>query len=172
MGNVTPVVSEDGSTVWYPNPMAMALLVSLPLCAILGMLIALPYFLHVFRPIAVVYIGIPVTLIGFLIFLYLVSRGLILGSEIGEDYVLLKYLFKRRRIGTKEVSRVTIDPPVYSDSLNYTWWGEKDSRCWIEFRDGEKLLATFMPNGVKLRMARVLDPENFPSPSESHLKVE
>jgi hypothetical protein len=60
------------------------------------------------------------------------------------------------------VKRITIDPPVYSDSLEQRYWGEIDSICWIELKDGSKVRVVLIPNGLKLRIARVLDPKNYP----------
>jgi hypothetical protein len=112
-------------------------------------------------------------LLGFtLIFILVLSTVLIFGVEIGQDSVVLRYMFSRKRMEKDHVSRVEIDPPVHSDSLEYRYFGEKDSGCWIHLRNGAKLGFVGIPNGVKLRIARVLDPENFPPSTRSPSKVE
>ncbi|MFQ6107888.1 MAG: hypothetical protein ACE5QF_09965 [Thermoplasmata archaeon] len=162
MREVKPRAMPDGS-VYYPNPPAKVLLALTPLCPIFGALIGIPYFLRVFTPVALIIIGIPLTVIVHVVFLLLLSTRLVLDSKIGQDYVELRYMFKRKRIHAEEVLGVEISPPVYSDSLEYRYWGEVDSVCTIKLRNQKRILLSLIPNGVKLRMARVLDPENFPS---------
>ena len=161
MGEVKPRAMPDGS-VYYPNPFARVAIVVVLLSAFLVGLLGLPWFLVYYQPSAIPVCLIP-SLLGFsLVFILVLSTVLIFGVEIGPDRVVLRYMFRRKRIEKDHVSRMEIDPPVYSDSLEYRYFGEKDSGCWIHFRDGTKLGFVGIPNGVKLRIARVLDPENYP----------
>lgn len=161
MREVKPRVMPDGS-VYYPNPPAWVLLALLPLSGLAGILIALPYAMHVFTPFGVVCIGSTVYVVGLLIILYLTSLRLVTGVEVGHDHVVLKHMFKKRRLTAEDVKKIILNPPVLSDSLKYRYWGELDSVITIEFESGEKLVTSLFPNGVKLRMARVLDPETYP----------
>lgn len=155
----------DGS-VYYKNPIARVAIVIVLLSVFLAGSLGLPWFLVYYRPVAILVCLIPFLLVFSLIFILVLSTVLIFGVEIGQNHVVLRYMFRKTRIETDHVSRVEIDPPVYSDSLEYRYFGERDSGCWIHFGNGTKLGFVGIPNGVKLRIARVLDPENYPSTTQ------
>ncbi len=163
MGRVVPKMSGSGEVMWYANPPAKVFLVVLPIAVVLGSLIGLPYFLHVYGPDALICLGVPVIVTTWLFLLLVNSRFLILTVGIGRSYVILKYLFRTRRVDANSVEEISLKPSIESDSLEYRYWGVPDSVCRIKLTNGSIVQVSLMPNGVKLRMARVLDPENFPS---------
>jgi hypothetical protein len=161
MREVKPREMPNGS-VQYPNPPARVLLMLFPLAIIIGSAVGIPLFLRVYEPIAILYCGLPLTLLVSGAMFYQVFRKVAHGITIGRDYVIMDFTFKKRRLTVSEVRSITLDPAVLSDSLTYRYWGELDSIMTIEFKSGEKLVMSLIPNGVKLRMARVLDPEQYP----------
>lgn len=81
--------------------------------------------------------------------------------EIGPDMVILRAPVWRRRIRAGDVDRVELNPPVNVLSLNWAWW-ERDSQCVIHRKTKFAINASFMPDGLKRRIAQTLDPANWP----------
>ncbi len=161
-----------GGSVYYPNPPAKGLLFVIPLAILLGVLIMLPLFLGIYGN-HFAYVCLPAVYILLCVLTFaLLSNWLITSIIIGQDYVLLRYPLRRKKITPSDVSCVKLDPHTESDSLQWQWIGYRISKCRIDFENGETLPIAYMPNGLMLRIARVLDPENFPPPTRSPSKVE
>jgi hypothetical protein len=159
---------SSGDIAWIRNPPGVLLVLLLPVGILAGTLIALPGFLEFFP--------LPVALIP-------VVAGIALGAAalrtwvflevgLGEDTVILKGILRKEVLCPLKVAQVTLDPPVTSDDLSVDWWGKKrgelDSLCTIRTREGREIRLVAMPNGLKLRIARILDPEHFPTPSDTY----
>lgn len=81
--------------------------------------------------------------------------------EIDSGEVVLRAPFWRWRIRASEVEWVELNPPINTLSLGWSWW-ERDSQCIIYRRARFKINASFMPDGLKRRIAQTLDPARWP----------
>ncbi len=161
MGEVKPRPSGDGSTTIYPNPYAKTTVVVLLCGGLLSGLYVGWQFLTVYNPLDVVSLLVPAISVWIVFMLLADLNSFIPWVGIGKTYVMVRLLHKLKRIERRDVLRIVLDPPIESDSLEYRYW-TRPSLCTIHFADGKRFEIMHVPDGIKLRVARVLDPENFP----------
>ena len=102
------------------------------------------------------------SLLGFSLALAALGASLLLKVGFTADTIVLRRPFTGRRIHRKEVSHVVLDPPVEDVARGHEWFG-KTGRMWVYLkRDGKPVELHTLMVGLKLRVARVLDPKHFP----------
>jgi|SRR3990172_209711 len=82
--------------------------------------------------------------------------------ELGEAEVRIFGPLRRRTLRRGDTQRVTVEPPVTTPKLDISFWGEVDSKCTVYLRDGQGILLAMMSNGLKFRIAGILDPTGHP----------
>lgn len=121
-------------------------------------------FLLVF-PASTLWRGAPIIIFMFLAMVLppLFVRHLYVTVGIGRDEVILKRLLGRMTLRRDEVERIVLSRKILSDDTKHVdWWGFTP-RMTVKLRDGREKNLTMIQDGIKLRMARVLDPENHPT---------
>ena len=139
----------------------MRILVVYVLILALAILVA---FLLVF-PASTLWRGAPIIVFMFLAMVLppFFVRHLFVTVGIGRDEVILKRLLGRMTLRRDEVERIVLSRKILSDDTKHVdWWGFTP-RMTVKLRDGREKNLTMIQDGIKLRMARVLDPENHPT---------
>jgi len=148
----------------YRNPpvplvLGVFVLVEIPVAFFGAVLFGVPYYFGWFATVA---------LIAFLLILVLVllSFFLFASIEIEPGRVVFHALFWRYSVLASEVARIELDPPVTTLSMEMPAWG-RTSKLVIHRSGRHSLDASFMPDGLKLRIAHALAPGTFSLPDRT-----
>ncbi len=86
---------------------------------------------------------------------------LVVRVGVSNGCVVLRKLFSSKTVLREEVARVEVDPPV-SDVDAGISWSERTGFIRVSFLDGRPpIYDTNVTPGLKLRIARALDPNRF-----------
>ena len=147
---------------WFPNKPIRVFMIVMVLAMVLGYLVAV-----ILYPILLTFPlwFLPVVVLSVLVLVYVtLIRHLYVTVGIGRDRVVLKKLLSRVTIARDEVEKVILSRPILSDDTKHVdWWGEPTPKMTVILRDGSQVDLSAIQDGIKLRIARVLDPENHPS---------
>lgn len=89
--------------------------------------------------------------------------------KIKPGTVILRSPIWRTTIRSTEVTWVKLDPPLNSLRMDWSWW-KRDSQCVIYRRTKHQMNVSFMPDGLKRRIAQTLDPAHWPPLPEPQQK--
>ena len=84
--------------------------------------------------------------------------------EVAPGHVVVGYLHKKVRIDREDVRMVRMGFPPGVSLRDPKWLKSSGGSFSIEIRGGRRIVLTYIPNEVKLRMTRVLDPDRYPMP--------
>ena len=91
------------------------------------------------------------------------SFFLFLSVDIRPGQVVLRSPLRRICLIASAVERVELNPPVHSLSMDMPWW-KPWSKLVIHRKGTYPIDASAMPDGLKLRIANALRPDEFPLP--------
>jgi len=108
--------------------------------------------------------------VGFILFMYavvysLLSYFLFLSVDVRPGRIVFRAPFRSIIIQPPEVVRIELEPPVRSLSMEMPWW-KPWSKLTIHRKGSRPIDASAMPDGLKLRIANALRPDEFPLPKE------
>jgi len=103
---------------------------------------------------------------GTVAFVSLLSYTVFTSVTFEPGRVVMHGVLYRGIVSAQDVERIELDPPVRTLSLE--WRIGETSSALIIYRRGKPYVnCNAMPNGLKLRIANALQPENFALPSEA-----
>ncbi len=81
--------------------------------------------------------------------------------ELTHGLVVLRSPLWRRKLKAEDVERVELSPPVNTLNMDWSLW-RRTSQCIVHRRGSRPINLSFMPDGLKRRIAQTLDPTNWP----------
>ena len=143
---------------WFRNSVEYLLLATLPVWWASGTLLgALAYP----QPTPLLLAG---SLLSLLLLMAIIAPVSVLKVGISPGRVAIKRLFTTLVIDRRQVMRVALVPPIDDVTRKTPWWRGSVSGLSIEYKDRRKkptVLNNISPEGLKLRVARTLNPENY-----------
>ncbi len=150
--------------VWFGNPEPWVFLPGLLIGGLIGLGLGWIFFLSspTLASIRVLLFWLS-TIVGFGAMFAVFVRTQVIRVGIGGDRILVKKLSGTLFIQREDVASISLNPPVGTVADAIKWWG-RTSNLRIEFRDDTKppIQLNNIPDGVKLRVARALNPERYP----------
>ena len=149
--------------VRHRNPFAPYFLVivtagAIPVAVIGSILLGVPRYWGWTGTAALILLGFVAAYTGWSFFLFL-------SIDIRPGQIVLRAPLRRIHVDMSGVERIELNPLVHSLSMEMTWW-KPWSKLVIHRKGTYPIDASGMPDGLKLRIANALRPDEFPLPKE------